>query len=54
MMDLGVPTRRWKTYRVDDVSEEFGNDEFRSSAKRRKGMRGQSEHVEGDQKAVAI
>lgn len=46
MMDLGVPTRQWKTYRVGDVEEEFGQDEFRNSAKRAKLNRGQSQHVE--------
>lgn len=46
MMDLEVPTRAWKTYRVDDVEKEFGQDEFRSSAKRARLNRGMSEHVE--------
>lgn len=46
MMDIGVPTRAWTKYRVDTVENEFGQDEFRSSAKRRKMTRGQSHHVE--------
>ncbi|KAJ9108193.1 hypothetical protein QFC20_003556 [Naganishia adeliensis] len=46
MMDLGVPTRAWKTYKIGDVQENFGQDEFRSSAKRSKMDRGMSYHVE--------
>ena len=46
MMDLGVPTRAWKNYRVGNLEQSFGEDEFRSSAKRGKMNRGQSYHVE--------
>lgn len=46
MMDLGVPTRSWNTYRVGNVEQNFGDDEFRSAAKRGKMNRGQSYHVE--------
>lgn len=46
MMDLGVPTRSWTTYRVGNVEQNFGDDEFRSAAKRGKMNRGQSYHVE--------
>lgn len=45
MMDLGVPTRAWPKYRFDEAGE-FGQDEFRNSAKRRKFNRGQESHVE--------
>lgn len=46
MMDLGVPTRAWKHYKIGDVQDNFGQDEFRSSAKRSKMNRGMSYHVE--------
>jgi hypothetical protein len=46
MMDLGVPTRAFKHYTIGDVNENFGQDEFRSSAKRAKMNRGMSHHVE--------
>lgn len=46
LMDLGVPTRAWKNYKIGDVQENFGQDEFRSSAKRSKMNRGMSYHVE--------
>lgn len=46
MMDLGVPTRAWKHYKIGNVTENFGQDEFRSSAKRAKMNRGMSHHVE--------
>lgn len=46
MMDLGVPTRAFKHYKIGDVQENFGQDEFRSSAKRSKMNRGMSHHVE--------
>lgn len=46
MMDLGVPTRAWTHYKIGDANENFGQDEFRSSAKRSKMNRGMSHHVE--------
>lgn len=46
MMDAGIPTRKWTKYRYGDVQEEFGQDEFRNSAKRRKMTRGNSEFRE--------
>lgn len=46
MMDAEIPTRAWTKYRAGDVQEEFGQDEFRNSAKRRKLTRGMSEHRE--------
>ncbi len=46
MMDMGVKTRQWPAYRVDSVDSNFGQDEFRSSAKRAKMVRAQSMHVE--------
>ncbi|GHJ83685.1 hypothetical protein NliqN6_0087 [Naganishia liquefaciens] len=46
MMDLGVPTRAWKHYKIGSATENFGQDEFRSSAKRAKMNRGMSHHVE--------
>ncbi len=46
MMDLGIPTRAWPAYRIDNVEANFGQDEFRSSAKRAKLNRGTSMHVE--------
>ncbi|KAJ9115477.1 hypothetical protein QFC22_005235 [Naganishia vaughanmartiniae] len=46
MMDLGVPTRAWKHYKIGDVQDNFGQDEFRSNAKRTKMNRGMSHHVE--------
>ena len=45
-MDAEIPTRAWTKYRAGDVQEEFGQDEFRNSAKRRKLTRGMSEHRE--------
>jgi hypothetical protein len=45
-MDAGVPTRKWSNYRYGDVQEEFGQDQFRDSAKRRKLTRGNSEFRE--------
>lgn len=48
MMDLGVPTRQWQNYRAGSLKDEFGQDEFRNSAKRRK-MHGQQAHVEGNE-----
>jgi hypothetical protein len=44
MMDLGVPTRAWKHYKVEVGENE--NSQFRSSAKRSKMNRGVSYHVE--------
>jgi hypothetical protein len=47
MMDLGVPTRKWENYRAGHLKDEFGQDEFRNSAKRRKLGGTQTQHVEG-------
>ena len=46
MIDAGIPTRQWTKYRYGDVQEEFGQDQFRDSAKRRKMTRGNSEFRE--------
>ncbi|KAJ9111072.1 hypothetical protein QFC19_001270 [Naganishia cerealis] len=52
MMDLGIPTRAWKHYKIGDVQENFGEDEFRNSAKRSKMNRGISYHVERSEAAA--